>query len=235
MPVLRVTDLWKSYDGCDTPECAALRGTSFEVAAGEVVALYGRSGSGKSTLLHLLAGLDRPTRGRVEVEGRDLSALGERERTRLRRSRIGFVFQFFNLLPTLTAQENVLLALELAGRPDPAAARKALASVGLAGKEERYPHELSGGEQQRVAIARAAVKGPALILADEPTGNLDTRTGDDVLDLLAGRCRDRGATLVMATHSPRTSRVADRVLRMVDGVVVEEEGGANALEAQAGG
>ncbi|MEW6487298.1 MAG: ABC transporter ATP-binding protein [Thermodesulfobacteriota bacterium] len=234
MPVLRVTELWKSYDGCDTPECAALRGTSFEVAAGEVVALYGRSGSGKSTLLHLLAGLDRPTRGRVEVEGRDLSALGERERTGLRRSRIGFVFQFFNLLPTLTARENVLLALELAGRPDPAAAGEALASVGLAGKEERYPHELSGGEQQRVAIARAVVKGPALILADEPTGNLDTRTGDEVLDLLAGRCRERGATLVMATHSPRTSRVADRVLRMVDGVVVEE-GRWNGFETEAGG
>ena len=222
MAVLRVTDLWKVYEGCDAPECAALRGTSFEVAAGEVVALYGRSGSGKSTLLHLLAGLDRPTRGRVEVEGRDLSALGEGERTRLRRSRIGFVFQFFNLLPTLTARENVFLALELAGRPDPGAAREALASVGLAGKEDRYPHELSGGEQQRVAIARALVKGPAFILADEPTGNLDTRTGDQVLDLLAGRCRESGATLLMATHSPRTSRVADRVLRIVDGAVVDE-------------
>jgi len=222
MPVLCVNDLWKSYEGCDGPECAALRGATFAVEAGEVVALYGRSGSGKSTLLHLLAGLDSPTRGRVEVEGRDLEALGERGRTRLRRTRIGFVFQFFNLLPTLTAQENVLLALELAGRPDPAAAREALASVGLGGMEERFPHELSGGEQQRVAIARAVVKRPALILADEPTGNLDTRTGDDVLDLLAGRCRESGATLIMATHSPRTSRVADRVLRMADGAVVED-------------
>ncbi|MDW7709944.1 MAG: ABC transporter ATP-binding protein [Deferrisomatales bacterium] len=222
MSVLRVTDLWKSYEGRGGPECAALRGTSFAVEAGEVVALYGRSGSGKSTLLHLLAGLDRPTSGRVEVEGRDLSALGEGERTRLRRSRIGFVFQFFNLLPTLTALENVLLALELAGNPSPGAARGALAAVGLAGKEARFPQELSGGEQQRVAIARAVVKRPPLILADEPTGNLDTRTGDEVLDLLAGHCRDSGATLLMATHSPRTSRVADRVLRMTDGRVVEE-------------
>ncbi|MFU8855508.1 MAG: ABC transporter ATP-binding protein [Deferrisomatales bacterium] len=222
MSVLRVTDLWKSYEGRGGPECAALRGTSFAVEAGEVVALYGRSGSGKSTLLHLLAGLDRPTSGRVEVEGRDLSALGEGKRTRLRRSRIGFVFQFFNLLPTLTALENVLLALELAGNPSPGAARGALAAVGLAGKEARFPQELSGGEQQRVAIARAVVKRPPLILADEPTGNLDTRTGDEVLDLLAGHCRDSGATLLMATHSPRTSRVADRVLRMTDGRVVEE-------------
>ncbi len=222
MPVLRVTDLWKSYDGCGEPDCAALRGTTFAVEAGEVVALYGRSGSGKSTLLQLLAGLDHPTSGRIEVEGRDLASLGERERTRLRRTRIGFVFQFFNLLPTLTALENVFLALELSGRTDLGAARAALGSVGLAGKEARFPHELSGGEQQRVAIARAVVKQPSLILADEPTGNLDTRTGDEVLDLLARRSRESGATLVMATHSPRTSRVADRVLRMTDGAIVEE-------------
>ncbi|MHB8764693.1 MAG: ABC transporter ATP-binding protein [Deferrisomatales bacterium] len=222
MPILRVTDLWKTYDGCAGPECSALRGAALSVEAGEIVALYGRSGSGKTTLLNLLAGLDRPTRGSIEVEGRDLAVLGEQGRTRFRRTRLGFVFQFFNLLPTLTAFENVFLSLELAGRADPAPAREALAAVGLAGKEARFPHELSGGEQQRVAIARAVVKRPALILADEPTGNLDTRTGDEVLDLLARQSRETGATLLMATHSPRTSRVADRVLRMADGVVTEE-------------
>jgi len=221
MAVLRVTDLWKSYDQAGAAPWAAVRDTGFEVDAGQVVAIYGASGSGKTTLLNLLAGLDRPSRGRIEVDGQDLEALGEAGRTQLRRRRIGFVFQFFNLLPTLTALENVFLSLELAGAADPARARAALAAVGLAGKEERFPHELSGGEQQRVAIARAVVKRPTLILADEPTGNLDTRTGDAVLDLLAGQCRGAGATLVMATHSPRTSRVADRVLHMVDGVLRE--------------
>ncbi len=222
IPVIRVVDLWKSYDARDGATAAALRGTNLEVMAGEVVALYGRSGSGKTTLLNLVAGLDHPTRGRIEVEGKDLECLGERGRTLLRRRRLGFVFQFFNLLPTLTALENVSLSLELSGDPSPDLARAALRAVGLEGKEGRFPNELSGGEQQRVAIARAVVKGPAIILADEPTGNLDTRTGDEVLDLLAARCRDKGTTLIMATHSPRTSRVADRVLRMEDGIVVED-------------
>jgi len=225
MEVLRVTDVWKDYAEAGGAPCAALRGTTFGVEAGQVVALHGRSGSGKTTLLNLLAGLDRPTRGTVEVEGQDLATLGEKGRTRLRRARLGFVFQFFNLLPTLTALENVLLSLELLGRPDPGPARAALGAVGLEGKGARFPHELSGGEQQRVAIARALVKRPAVILADEPTGNLDTRTGDEILDLLAGQCRETGATLLMATHSPRTSRVADRVLRMVDGTVVEAKVG----------
>lgn len=224
-PIIRVLDVWKQYNGADLNEGAALRGTNLEVDAGEVVALYGKSGSGKTTLLNLLAGLDRPTRGRIEVEGHDLEALGEGGRTRLRRLRLGFVFQFFNLLPTLTAFENVFLSLEMAGRLDPQAVLDALKAVGLEGKERRFPHELSGGEQQRVAIARAIVKEPAIILADEPTGNLDTRTGDQVLELLSNRCRGIGTTLIMATHSPRTSLVADRVLRMVDGVVVEEVSG----------
>ncbi|NTU59970.1 MAG: ATP-binding cassette domain-containing protein, partial [Deltaproteobacteria bacterium] len=145
VPLLRASDLWKEYG--DGRAGAALRGVSLAVEAGSVVALYGKSGSGKTTLLNLLAGLDRPSRGRIEVDGQDLSALGERGRTLLRRRRLGFVFQFFNLLPTLTAFENVFLSLELAGRPDPAGAREALASLGLGGKEGRYPHELSGGEQ----------------------------------------------------------------------------------------
>ena len=217
--ILEAADLWKSYPGAGGAPSEALRGASLAVRAGEVVALYGRSGSGKTTLLNLLAGLDRPDSGRVEVAGADLGALGEAGRTRYRRHRLGFVFQFFNLLPTLTAFENVFLSLELAGRPDPRGAGRALEQVGLGGLGRRYPHELSGGEQQRVAIARALVKQPALILADEPTGNLDSRTGDAVLDLLAGQSRSLGCALVMATHSPRTSRVADRVLHMVDGVV----------------
>ena len=165
---------------------------------------------------------DRPTKGSVWVEGNHLETLGEEGRTRLRRQRLGFVFQFFNLLPTLTAFENVFLSLELAGKPNPEAAEKALKAVGLEAKGRRYPHELSGGEQQRVAIARAVVKEPALILADEPTGNLDTKTGEQVLDLLTGRCRQFGTTLLMATHSPLTCRYSNRILRMVDGLVVEE-------------
>ncbi len=224
--VIRTIDLWKRYDQTEENNGAALRGANLKIASGEAVALYGKSGSGKTTLLNLLAGLDHPTRGRVEVEGRDLQSLGEEGRTLLRRQRLGFVFQFFNLLPTLTAFENVFLSLELAGKPDLTAAREALGLVGLSDKGQRFPHELSGGEQQRVAIARALVKEPAIILADEPTGNLDTRTGELVLDLLAGQCRRRKTTLIMATHSHLTCRFADRRLQMVDGVVVEETPGA---------
>ncbi len=220
-PAVRAEDLWKVYPGPRGAGVPALRGVSLEAGPGEVVALWGRSGSGKTTLLHLMAGLDRPTRGRVEVEGNDLAALGERGRTRLRRTRIGFVFQFFNLLPTLNALENVMLALELIGRPEEGRAREALEAVGLGGMGHRFPHELSGGEQQRVAVARALVKGPGLILADEPTGNLDTRTGDAVLRVLTEQARARGATLVLATHSTRAARVADRVLRMADGLLGE--------------
>jgi putative ABC transport system ATP-binding protein len=220
--VIRAVDLWKQYNKTGGNNGAAVRGTNLEIASGQVVALYGKSGSGKTTILNLLSGLDRPTRGRVEVEGHDLEALGEEGRSRLRRERLGFVFQFFNLLPTLTAFENVFLSLELAGKPDSAAAHKALQAVGLEGKEGRFPHELSGGEQQRVAIARALVKQPSIILADEPTGNLDTRTGDQVLELLSSQCRKFGTTLMMATHSPLTCRFADRILRIVDGVVVED-------------
>jgi putative ABC transport system ATP-binding protein len=222
--VIRVLDLWKFYSKDGQENMAALRGTSLEVQPGEVVALYGKSGSGKTTLLNILAGIDRPSRGLVEVDGLNLEALGESRRTRLRRERIGFIFQFFNLLPTLTVFENVCLSLELAGRSETDPAREALRAVGLEGKEDRFPHELSGGEQQRVAIARAIVKEPAIILADEPTGNLDTQTGGQVLALLSARCREFGTSLLMATHSPLTCRYSDRMLRMVDGRVVEETG-----------
>ena len=223
-PVIRVTDLWKEYSDDTEQGSAALRGTNLAVEAGELVALYGSSGSGKTTLLNVLAGLDQPTKGTVTIDGETLNSLGEAGRTLLRRRRLGFVFQFFNLLPTLTAQENVSLALELAGKPDTDAVFSILDEVGLKGKEKRFPHQLSGGEQQRVAIARALVKKPAIILADEPTGNLDSRTGTQVMELLTSRCKERGTTLLMATHSALTCRYVTRILRMEDGVIKEEMG-----------
>jgi putative ABC transport system ATP-binding protein len=220
-PIIRVIDLWKRYDG-NGSETIALRGTTMEIHQGEIVALFGKSGSGKTTLFNLIAGLDRPTKGRIEIEGKDLEALGDKGRTLLRRMKIGFIFQFFNLLPTLTAFENVYLSLELANIFEPELALKALKEVGLKGKEKRFPNELSGGEQQRVAIARAIVKRPSIILADEPTGNLDTITGNQILQLLTQRCQEFGTTLIMATHSSLTCQYAHRILRMVDGIVIEE-------------
>lgn len=219
-PIIRVIDLWKIYEvnGSGVP---ALRGTNLEIQKGERVALLGKSGSGKSTLFNLIAGLDRPTKGRIEVEGQDLEALGDQGRTLLRRTKIGFIFQFFNLLPTLSVFENVFLSLELANRPEPELALKALKEVGLEGKERRFPNELSGGEQQRVAIARAIVKKPSIILADEPTGNLDTAMGNQILELLTRMCKESETTLIMATHSLLTCRYANRILRMVDGAVSE--------------
>ena len=224
--IIRIKDLWKCYDGEDCGDASALRGLDLEVAARETVAIYGKSGSGKSTLFNLIAGLDRPTRGTITFEGLDIHRMSESERTQFRRSRLGFVFQFFNLIPTLTALENVALPLEMLGG-DPKRARDTLREVGLSGKEKRFPHELSGGEQQRVAIARAVVKDPALILADEPTGNLDTDTGDRVLALLEQMAQSTGATLLLATHSQRSSRIADRVLTMSDGRIAEETPAGN--------
>ena len=222
-PVVRVVDLWKEYHENGQVVTEALRGANLDAAPGEVLALFGKSGSGKTTLLNMLAGLDRPTRGMIEIDGKNLESLGEAGRTELRRSRLGFVFQFFNLLPTLTAFENVYLALELAGKLNPEAARAALEKVGLKGKESRYPHELSGGEQQRIAIARAIVKEPALILADEPTGNLDTVTGNQILEILTERCRESAMSLIMVTHTPLACQYADRILKMVDGVITEDK------------
>ena len=222
-PVVRVVDLWKEYHENGQVVTQALRGANLEAAPGEALALFGKSGSGKTTLLNMLAGLDRPTRGLVEIDGKNLETLGEAGRTELRRNRLGFIFQFFNLLPTMTAFENVYLALELAGKLNPEAARVALEKVGLKGKENRYPHELSGGEQQRIAIARAIVKEPALILADEPTGNLDTVTGNKILELLTEQCREAAMSLIMVTHTPLACKHADRILKMVDGVITEDE------------
>jgi len=219
--IIRVIDVWKYYDG-DGASTAALRGTNLYVAPGELIAIYGKSGSGKTTLLNVLAGLDHISKGAIEIEGSNIEALGDFGRTMLRRTRIGFVFQFFNLLPTLTAFENIYLSLELAGRTDGQAVLGSLKAVGLEGKGKRFPHELSGGEQQRVAIARALVKQPSIILADEPTGNLDSQIGNQILDLLSHTCRERKTTLIVATHSPLICHYVDRTMRMVDGVLEED-------------
>jgi len=221
-PVIRVVDLWKQYS-TDEKDGIALRGANLEVMPGDIIALFGKSGSGKTTLLNLIAGLDKPTRGIIEIEGRNIELMSENGRTELRRNRIGFIFQFFNLLPTLTAFENVLFSLELIGKPDHNAVIEALHAVNLHNKEYRFPHELSGGEQQRVAIARAIVKKPSIILADEPTGNLDTNTGIQILELLVSKCHALNATLVMVSHAINTCRFANRFMKMTDGVLIEEK------------
>ncbi|MGY6215032.1 ABC transporter ATP-binding protein [Methylolobus aquaticus] len=199
-----------------------LGGIEGEVAPGEWVALLGQSGSGKSTLLHLVAGLDRPDEGAIWVGGTRVDTLNERERTLFRRLRVGFVYQSFNLLPTLTACENVALMAELAGHASSRARRMALsllAEVGLADLGNRYPDRLSGGEQQRVAIARALIGDPWVLLADEPTGNLDSATGEQILDLLDRMLRQRGKTLLIATHSRELAERADRVWHLRDGLL----------------
>jgi len=196
---------------------AVLAGIDLRVEPGEVVAIIGRSGSGKSTLLRILAGLELPTRGAVRHDGTDIARLSETERSHFRRQRLGFVFQFFNLLPTLTSCENVSLPLTLNGLRSSAAAIEAqqlLAELHVEETAHRFPDQLSGGEQQRVAIARALVHAPNLVIADEPTGNLDAETAQQVLDVLTSSCRNRGTTLIMATHSDEVVGRADRVLRM---------------------
>jgi putative ABC transport system ATP-binding protein len=197
-----------------------LRGVSLQVCAGEQLALIGQSGSGKSTLLHLMGGLDVPQRGRIHYGKADLATVGEPARTLWRRRHVGYVYQFFNLIPTLTVLENVLLPLELNGMNNGQGrdrGRALLSRVGLGPRADSYPDRLSGGEQQRVAIIRALVHQPQLVLADEPTGNLDTETGEQVLDLLDQLVRDLGHTLILVTHSDAVSRRADRVVRLVDG------------------
>jgi putative ABC transport system ATP-binding protein len=220
--MLIVTDLKKTYPSGGR-ELAALRGVSFTIEAGEFVAVVGPSGSGKTTLLGLLAGLDSPTAGSVRLDGTDLGALGEDARARLRRERIGFVFQSFQLIPTLTARENVQVPVELAGGAGaPERARELLGRVGLADREHHYPAQLSGGEQQRVAIARAFVHGPTILFADEPTGNLDAATGARIIGLLEELNRERGTTLVLVTHDPDLAARASRVIRLADGEVVAD-------------
>jgi putative ABC transport system ATP-binding protein len=196
---------------------------TFSVDKGETVALLGASGSGKTTLLNLISGIDSPDKGCVLLDGVDVHALAEPARTLLRRRLIGFVFQFFNLIPTLKVGENVALPLELLGADDSAAQQRAadlLEAVGLGGLEQRYPETLSGGEQQRAAIARALAHQPALLLADEPTGNLDEDTGGRIIELLTGLARQQGTTLLLVTHSTHVARAADRVLRLSHGHVM---------------
>jgi putative ABC transport system ATP-binding protein len=217
---VRLENVVKIYGG--DRETRALDGLTLEVAAGEFVAVTGPSGCGKSTLLHLAGGIDRPTSGRVVVDGRDLSELSESDLTLYRRRRVGTVFQFFNLIPALTALENVALPLTLDdGTNDETKAseraRALLALVGLPEKEGAFPYELSGGQMQRVAIARAVAASPPLLLADEPTGNLDSVAGGAVLDLLADLHRERGVTVLLATHSEEAAQRAGRVVRLKDG------------------
>ncbi len=203
----------------------ALRGVDIVVPKGEFLAVMGPSGSGKSTLLHLVGGLDRPTEGTIEVGGQDLASLSDDELTLLRRRRIGFVFQFFNLLPILSAAENVALPLMVDGVREKQAFERAAASlerVGIAGRSAHRPTELSGGEQQRVAIARALVAEPVLILADEPTGNLDSAAGEQVLDLLRNVVDEGAQTVLMVTHDPRGAATADRMIMLKDGRVAED-------------
>ena len=201
----------------------ALRGVSMSVPAGQFTAVMGPSGSGKSTLMHLLAGLDRPTDGRVHIGGEDITRMSDKQLTKLRRRHIGFVFQTFNLLPTLSAKENVVLPLAIAGRkPDRATLDTLLLRVGLAERAGHRPSELSGGQQQRVAIARALITAPTVLFADEPTGNLDSGSGAAILDLLREAGDVDGQTTVMVTHDPRAAAYADRVLFLADGRIVND-------------
>ena len=220
--VVVARDLSRRYGAGDTA-VDALRGVSLAIPRGHLTAVMGPSGSGKSTLMHILAGLDKPTAGEVSIAGTSITRLGDSDLTKLRREHIGFVFQFFNLLPMLTAEENIVLPLTIAGeKPDPEFFETLLNDVGLADRRKHRPSELSGGQQQRVAIARALVSRPTVIFADEPTGNLDSKTGSEILDLLRHSVEEYGQTTVMVTHEPRAAAIADRVLFLADGRIVKE-------------
>lgn len=223
-PAVEFSGVVKAYGNGDN-EVRALDGVSLRVAPGEFVAVMGPSGCGKSTLLHLAGALESPTAGRVRVNGRDVSALSPRDQATLRRREVGYVFQRLNLIPSLTAVENVMLPLELDGTPTSTArttAEAALATMGLDRLVDRYPDDFSGGQQQRIAIARAIVGSRSLLLADEPTGALDTANADQVVELLAALPRTRGTALVLVTHEPRFASWADRVVFLRDGTVVDE-------------
>jgi putative ABC transport system ATP-binding protein len=209
----------------------ALRGVSLDVAQGHLTAVMGPSGSGKSTLMHILAGLDKPTSGTVEIEGIEITSLKDTDLTKLRRQHIGFVFQFFNLLPMLTAEENITLPLSIAGdKPDDAFFKDLIGKVGLADRLTHRPSELSGGQQQRVAIARALVSRPTVLFADEPTGNLDSATGHEILELMRDSVDSYGQTTVMVTHEARAAAIADRILFLADGLIVRDLPGATQHE-----
>jgi putative ABC transport system ATP-binding protein len=223
-PVVAARELTRRYGAGDTA-VDALRAVDLDVAPGELVAIMGPSGSGKSTLMHVLAGLDQPTSGTVTIAGIEIGGLGDNELTKLRREHIGFVFQFFNLLPMLTAEENVLLPLRIAGeKPDGSWVESLFETVGLNGRRKHRPAELSGGQQQRVAVARALVTKPTVLFADEPTGNLDSQTSGEILELLRAAAVQHGQTTVMVTHDPRAATIADRILFLADGAIVRELG-----------
>ena len=224
--VVQASEITRVYGEGDTA-VHALNGCSVEVQSGELTAVMGPSGSGKSTMMHILAGLDRPTSGSVSIAGTDITQLGDNELTKLRREHIGFIFQFFNLLPMLTAEENIRLPLELAGGKDKDWVDEVIKRTGLDDRRTHRPSELSGGQQQRVAIARALVSKPTVIFADEPTGNLDSATSGEILDLLREMVAEFGQTIVMVTHDARAASIADRILFLADGCIVRELKGAN--------
>jgi putative ABC transport system ATP-binding protein len=229
-PVVVARDVTRRYGEGDAA-VDALRGVSAEFPKGQFSAIMGPSGSGKSTFMHILAGLDTPTSGSVKIDGTEIIGLHDKALTRLRRDKVGFVFQFFNLLPMLTAEENIELPLSIAGRKaDPAWERSLLDAVGLTDRATHRPSELSGGQQQRVAIARALLSQPAVVFADEPTGNLDSKTSSDILALLRRAADEYGQTIVMVTHDPRAAAIADRVLFLTDGLISRDSGRLTADE-----
>jgi putative ABC transport system ATP-binding protein len=230
-PIITAEHLSKVYRAgkVDVP---ALRNVSFTVEPGEFVSIVGPSGSGKSTLFYILGGLTRPTSGRVIIDGADFSSLSDAERTRMRQTKIGFVFQKFNLLPTLTAIQNIEIAYEISERKEPldrSYLDRLAKLLGIGGRLEHRPSELSGGEQQRVALARALITHPAIVLADEPTGNLDSKNSDAVLEMLSRSNRELKQTVLMITHNPDAAAIADRILHMRDGEIVSIEAGRGQL------
>jgi putative ABC transport system ATP-binding protein len=225
--IVTATDVSRRYGEGDAA-VDALAGVSVSFERGRFSAIMGPSGSGKSTLMHILAGLDKPTSGSVSVSGTEITTLKDSDLTKLRRRHIGFVFQFFNLLPMLTAKENITLPLSIAGEdPDPEFFRGLIDKVGLADRLSHRPSELSGGQQQRVAIARALVSQPTVLFADEPTGNLDSATGQEILDLMRDSVDSYGQTTVMVTHEARAAAIADRILFLADGLIVRDLPGAS--------
>jgi putative ABC transport system ATP-binding protein len=228
--VVQAADVTRRY-GEGATAVDALRGISLDVEAGQLVAVMGPSGSGKSTLMHILAGLDKPTSGTVAIAGEEITSLADAKLTRLRRRHIGFVFQFFNLLPMLTAEENIMLPLSISGeKPEGTWLGELLENTGLSDRRTHRPSELSGGQQQRVAIARALVSRPTILFADEPTGNLDSKTGGEILDLLRRSVTTYGQTTVMVTHEARAAAIADRILFLADGLIVQELQSASASQ-----
>jgi putative ABC transport system ATP-binding protein len=226
-PVVIANDVARRYGEGDTA-VDALRGVSLEIEPGRLTAVMGPSGSGKSTLMHILAGLDKPTSGTVTIAGEEITSMNDNELTQLRRRHIGFVFQFYNLLPMLTAEENVKLPLSVAGaKADDAWFEQLMSKVGLTERLDHRPSELSGGQQQRVAVARSLIHRPTVVFADEPTGNLDSKSSAEILALLKDATEAYGQTIVMVTHDPRAAAIADRILYIADGLIVLDQQGAS--------